>query len=780
MSGPDDKDKCCQKITKDPGTYCQLNSNVCHGYPNVPCTSTCPSTQKYSCQNDQCVKDNGGKYTSLAACEAACKSVQHYSCIDGKCEPDPTGSYTDPTCNGQCGTPPPSPPHPHPPTLKYSCQNGSCVATANGEFCNKAACEAHCSPTPPPPPSPNGAKYWENFCAKQAEATSCNYDKSKGIWCEEGKCFGCPNIKCGKWKCDGGKCVMTTPDDPAGKEWGDGQCCFGCGGCGSAPLVKPLPSLTKPTNMGPSTLPTTIEGKPFPPPPVQKPPSHAGRPFRMTLWHEGVNNSVQSDPDKCTTYVANMIRFVKDKQFDRVFLQAGDPSQIKFGKPLFAYAQPEFIVDNYLAKLPSYTEAGLLIVVNPMYPWTFKSSVPGGIRYNNPGYKNSIPQTPDGGKYAQPYRFCNGGDDMCYNPPGTKSKDRMTCSNVKYECEKGKKCCIQFNKGAPNNLEQAFLYVNTINDLAEKKGIDKKITTIAFDGEDLGLYGSGTYAMAQAWQAARTHAPDVVEIGVAHGATTTSEAIGSNAAYPELYWIGELQYSGPPCKMCKSPATMGVDTCNNCKDKIYQQYLNNPKCMVEAFKFYLGDKSAMDSSCEPRKYPTPAQPGTNIETLAKSPGTCPLLSIEHAHFSPGDKNESTCVQKTPVSGMNDKAGICGTFDGFGNWDWYKFEKFMTLLAQKYELKDIGVYEYQFVPPEWMPGGQFIGDVNGGNGGHGNGNKKTNLWVPIGITIGVFVGIAILIIIIYFSFFRPKQNSPSSTSSGTVNNGSSNGKDFRSL
>jgi hypothetical protein len=50
----------------------------------------------------------------------------------------------------------------------------------------------------------------------------------------------------------------------------------------------------------------------------------------------------------------------------------------------------------------------------------------------------------------------------------------------------------------------------------------------------------------------------------------------------------------------------------------------------------------------------------------------------------------------------DPDGFCGTFDGFGNWEWTKFEEFMELFAQQYNVKDIGVYEFQFVPPSWIP------------------------------------------------------------------------------
>ena len=80
------------------------------------------------------------------------------------------------------------------------------------------------------------------------------------------------------------------------------------------------------------------------------------------------------------------------------------------------------------------------------------------------------------------------------------------------------------------------------------------------------------------------------------------------------------------------------------------------------------------------------------------PGCCPLISIEHFHSKNG---YDTCAQK-----FYDPTGFCGTFDGFGDWDWDKFESFLGLFCKKYNVKEIGVYEWQFVPPQWMPNGKF--------------------------------------------------------------------------
>ena len=46
---------------------------------------------------------------------------------------------------------------------------------------------------------------------------------------------------------------------------------------------------------------------------------------------------------------------------------------------------------------------------------------------------------------------------------------------------------------------------------------------------------------------------------------------------------------------------------------------------------------------------------------------------------------------------------CGTFDGFGNWSWEAFKLFLDKFVVQHNLKQIGIYEWQFVPPEWLEG-----------------------------------------------------------------------------
>jgi hypothetical protein len=62
-----------------------------------------------------------------------------------------------------------------------------------------------------------------------------------------------------------------------------------------------------------------------------------------------------------------------------------------------------------------------------------------------------------------------------------------------------------------------------------------------------------------------------------------------------------------------------------------------------------------------------------------------------------------------------KNDVCGTFDGFSYWEWDTFLEFLMHFADKY-MRDtnqnifpgatIGIYESQFIPPEWFKNGKY--------------------------------------------------------------------------
>jgi hypothetical protein len=146
---------------------------------------------------------------------------------------------------------------------------------------------------------------------------------------------------------------------------------------------------------------------------------------------------------------------------------------------------------------------------------------------------------------------------------------------------------------------------------------------------------------------------------------------------------------------------------------LYMKYLNQPQALLDALDpYYSGIKSLQSGG---------------------SDGTIPLFSIEHSHefcrdvnncnlpsgatgqlpWAPyakalqwtknPDYDSNGCAQKKyQLKLSNGKTDDnCGTFPGFGMWSWEAFEEFMNLFAQKYNIKEIGIYEWAFVPPNWQ-------------------------------------------------------------------------------
>ena len=621
------------------GSYCQ--NGVCHGC-NKPCpcstNSDCASSSgEFQCVNGMCASSPGPKPSQLG-------------CPNSYCQ------------NGVC----------HGSNKPCPCSANSDCASSSGEFqCVNGMCASSSSPKPPP-----------------------HYECDDTTPCKPG------------YTCQNHKCIANKPPPPHSgpvKCSSDSQCDQNTwqycrkGICAS----KPIPDQAGPHIAAPTIRPSLDEletlarrlhgGSKAPPlaPTYGTPPAKPGRPFRMTLWHEGVKGSPITDPDALIKYMQYYTDFVHEKMFDRTFLQGGDPAMVNnYGEQNFPYADIDFVIDHYLAKLPSYTTAGLLAIIDPRYIGYYDYKIAGGIWGNNPDYAD----VPEGPYYCQdPYRECAGGDvKYCANTvpiPGKATCDPKNCPPEKPYCDasgcgkyaacteikdycSGSTCCAQYPPGCPNTLEQFFKYVGDLNTKAKAKGV-KVVTTIALDGEDFGAYGTDQYGLTQAWQAAKKYAPDVNEIGYAHGPHTRPTENWTNASYPELYWIGELK-SAINCIGCPEGTDKSDPTCMTCLNAIYQKNRNNPQGMLAAFDKYIAPVNTQNSPL-------------NI------PGTCPLFSIEMSHYG-----SDSCIKN-----QFDQNNFCGTFDGFGNWEWDKFEEFMNLFAKKYGVKDIGVYEWQFVPPSWI-------------------------------------------------------------------------------
>jgi hypothetical protein len=598
------------------------------------------------------------------------------------CAPEYCMTWKDPpVCHGTnkpCGSPVPT-------DTYYFCDSDSktCKQSSQNDpktYKNDNTCANSCNPSPTPTLCPTFDKSKGNWCKTDSKNPTCQDSGPSGIPIP---CCTLDN-QCLKNSCDltthrcEGWCLEDIDCNPNSDPKISLICNKKNNACVSKDPSKLGPQISASIKPSDVEINKIIENLNIPEPQLQnKKKPRSGRSFRMTLWHEGVVgiDTVES----LTNYFAEMIQFIKDKQFDRVFFQLGDPYLTdSYGNNKFLYADPTFVINNMITPLVNLdVEIGALLDVDPSTIWTYNLSLPGGIYGNNPGYLNKSDCT-------MPFRQCDLKDKdpnkYCAEKAGSSThggiviKTGCTSDPDKYDMTP---FCLNYPPGCPNNLEQAMSYIGDINILAKKAGL-RPITTIAFDGEDFAHYSADKYGMAQAWQAAKEFAPDVNEIGYAKGPSTNQDDIKTNAAYPELYWIGELKPTdngiGVGCSGCQANAAANnkLPGCTNCVNSIYQQFKNKPREMLNAFKSLL----------EPYR-----------QNVA-SAGCCPLFSIEHYHYGPNPA-ANDCIQSDYYS-----SGFCGTFDGFGDWDWDKFEQFMILYSNEFNAKEIGVYEWQFVPKQW--------------------------------------------------------------------------------
>eukprot|EP01084_Bolivina_argentea_P256738 432363_1 len=216
--------------------------------------------------------------------------------------------------------------------------------------------------------------------------------------------------------------------------------------------------------------------------------------------------------------------------------------------------------------------------------------------------------------------------------------------------------------GCPNDMTQAVYFLGEMNKIATNK-----FNTIAFDGEDLGEYAD-PWGMCAALQAAKIYAPDIVDAGFAKGPSITPKSINGTVAYPEMYWVGELAATG-----CH-----GQQTTPECTNTTYVKYKNQPQAFLD---FWSSDLDKYKDS-------------------VNQDGVWVLFSIENLSYGLLNKGPS-CIASKYFGGNGYKQSICGTFDGFSYWDYQYFEQFLELYAQKYGVKNIGIYEAQFIPSTWF-------------------------------------------------------------------------------
>ena len=123
----------------------------------------------------------------------------------------------------------------------------------------------------------------------------------------------------------------------------------------------------------------------------------------------------------------------------------------------------------------------------------------------------------------------------------------------------------------------------------------------------------------------------------------------------------------------------------------YRYFANRPQAFLE----YLlrTNECGLDSFVSMR------------ENVSKDTGTWPMFDLENLSGSRKSgvlDTDRTCLARHFVGKVDSEKGNgCGTFGGFSYWDWDRFMEFMLLFSDHFGAKTLGIYESQFIPPEWM-------------------------------------------------------------------------------
>ena len=98
----------------------------------------------------------------------------------------------------------------------------------------------------------------------------------------------------------------------------------------------------------------------------------------------------------------------------------------------------------------------------------------------------------------------------------------------------------------------------------------------------------------------------------------------------------------------------------------------------------------------------------------------PMFRIENLSGSKAtlESGSRSCLAREFLGGETfAKGNGCGTFDGLSYWDWDSFETFLKVFVNEMlpdrtwsastprsEVPIVGIYESQFIPPEWYADG----------------------------------------------------------------------------
>jgi hypothetical protein len=447
------------------------------------------------------------------------------------------------------------------------------------------------------------------------------------------------------------------------------------------------------------------------------------------------------------------------------------------------------IYNYWVSTAPSDVEIGFTGYPSGKTPWTWDVSVWGQDPNNKRGCTSTI--TSKSRCTKKPKKPC----PACpaYELKGVCSISKYTDEN---NCKKHGgnweiKPTIPPGPGCPNNMEQMINYVLWVNNQQKSNGKSNMISFIVIDGEGEGysMDKKGLCSLVEATNQAKNDKklPHNFTLGIAHGpgtyctddkndpnyAKSTCAVTGLDTAYPEIYWFGELVDCAKAVNTKGKQAGYVSQACTN---TVYQKYLNDPQGLFDAITTpgtpggakLAGALGKTTSTCKntavcPDSHDTCVN-GYCIYNYDKDKGdpnvyrysnTYPMFSLENISANKPTKNgdyykcgntqnvkggdNSQCCISNVFSG---EQFSCGSFNGFGNWEWDKFQEFMNDWSKEFGSKSLAIYEWQFVPTAWIPNYDAImgGDTFENYGDKPCSGNLTWLWITLGVLLLVLVGI----------------------------------------
>ena len=397
-----------------------------------------------------------------------------------------------------------------------------------------------------------------------------------------------------------------------------------------------------------------------------------------------------SDGSVTTKYLNNVISFVKEKNINVLMLSVDSTSKFMFNN------NGEWVVKNLLENPDiknSNIEIGIVVYIRPKdSPYTYDENAWGAPISGSKDINSCNTIKAPTSKCTPNKNYTNCGLDK--DPTDCKKKDE-TCydGSTEYSCCKGLACNHDSKKceacgGCPNIAGQVIKWVADVN----KSSSGKKITYFTVDGEDAGEYNS-VCGWNQISQLNKHYNAGLIKYGFAKGlaAGITGTVENNNMVMPETYWY---MNETTPCTGSAYQLNNMPEICTTNISYRNTSLVNKPAEFVNWLMTSSrcgADKSMNGLLKNIKSNPDVFWPMFSLENLSMDGNASKCLASE---FFP-------CSSKSDCGKQGAKPQLCGTFDGFAYWDWDKFYMFYVYFAYVVGVKQIGIYEAQFIPPNWF-------------------------------------------------------------------------------